>query len=141
LILKTLDSILGQIAFVVRFMAMFTVATGLLVLVGALMTGRFQRIQESILLRTLGASRRQIFRILFVEYAALGLLAALTGGLLATGAAWAISVFVFKANFAPTVMPLLLALVAVPALTVVTGFLMSRGVMNHPPLAVLRAEA
>lgn len=141
LILKTLDSILGQIAFVVRFMAMFTVATGLLVLVGALMTGRFQRIQESILLRTLGASRRQIFRILFVEYAALGLLAALTGGLLATAAAWAISVFVFKANFAPTVMPLLVALVAVPALTVMTGFLMSRGVMNHPPLAVLRAEA
>jgi len=33
------------------------------------------------------------------------------------------------------------ALFAVPALTVVTGFLMSRGVLNHPPLAILRAEA
>ncbi len=141
LILRTLDTILEQIAFVVRFMAMFTVATGLLVLVGALVTGRFQRIQESILLRTLGASRQQIFRVLFVEYAALGLLSALTGGLLATGAAWAISVFVFKASFAPTVMPLLVALIAVPALTVMTGFLMSRGVMNHPPLAILRSEA
>lgn len=141
LILRTLDTILEQIAFVVRFMAMFTVATGLLVLVGALVTGRFQRIQESILLRTLGASRRQIFRVLFVEYAALGLLSALTGGLLATGAAWAISVFVFKASFAPTVMPLLVALIAVPTLTVVTGFVMSRGVMNHPPLAILRSEA
>ncbi len=141
LILRTLDTILEQIAFVVRFMAMFTVATGLLVLVGALVTGRFQRIQESILLRTLGASRQQIFRVLFVEYAALGLLAALTGGLLATGAAWAISVFVFRASFAPTVMPLVVALIAVPALTVMTGFLMSRGVMNHPPLAILRSEA
>ena len=141
LILQTLDSILGKIAFVVRFMAMFTVATGLLVLVGALITGRFQRIQESILLRTLGASRRQIFRVLLVEYAALGLLSALTGGLLATGAAWAISVFVFKAGFAPTLLPLLAALVVVPALTVGTGFLMSRGVMTHPPLAILRSEA
>lgn len=140
LILRTLDTILEQIAFVVRFMAMFTVATGLLVLVGALVTGRFQRVQESILLRTLGASRRQIFRVLFVEYVALGVLSALTGGLLATGAAWAISVFVFQASFAPTVTPLLVALVAVPALTVVTGFLMNRGVMNHPPLAILRSE-
>jgi putative ABC transport system permease protein len=141
LILQTLDSILTKISFVVRFMAMFTVLTGLLVLVGALVTGRFQRIQESILLRTLGASRGQIFRVLFVEYAALGLLASLTGVLLATGAAWALSVFVFKASFAPPVLPLLVALFAVPALTVVTGFLMSRGVLNHPPLAILRAEA
>ncbi len=141
LILQTLDSILTKISFVVRFMAMFTVLTGLLVLVGALVTGRFQRIQESILLRTLGASRGQIFRVLFVEYVALGLLAALTGVVLATGAAWALSVFVFKANFAPPLVPLLVALVAVPALTLVTGFLMSRGVMNHPPLAILRTEA
>jgi putative ABC transport system permease protein len=141
LVLQTLDSILTKISFVVRFMAMFTVLTGLLVLVGALVTGRFQRIQESILLRTLGASRGQIFRVLLVEYLALGLLAALTGVLLATLAAWALSVFVFKASFALPLAPLFVALVAVPALTVLTGLLMSRGVLNHPPLAILRAEA
>jgi putative ABC transport system permease protein len=141
LVLQTLDSIISKISFVVRFMAMFTVLTGLLVLVGALVTGRFQRIQESILLRTLGASRGQIFRVLLVEYAALGLLAALTGVLLATAGAWAISVFVFKTGFSLTVLPLVVALIAVPALTVITGLMMSRGVLNHPPLAILRAEA
>jgi putative ABC transport system permease protein len=140
LILQTLDSILGKISFVVRFMAMFTVLTGLLVLVGALLTGRYQRIQESILLRTLGASRGQILRILFVEYFALGVLAALTGILLAIAAAWALCVFVFKVSFAPQLIPLLLALFAVPGLTVLIGFLMSRGVLNDSPLAVLRAE-
>ena len=114
--------------------------TGLLVLVGALLTGRYQRIKESILLRTLGASRGQIFRILFVEYLALGLLASLTGILLAIVAAWALCAFVFKVNFAPQFVPLLLALFAVPALTVLIGFLMSRGVLNNSPLAVLRAE-
>jgi putative ABC transport system permease protein len=141
LILQTLDSILGKISFVVQFMAMFTVITGLLVLIGALVTGRYQRIQESILLRTLGASRQQVFRVLLVEYLALGVLAALTGILLAIAAAWALSAFVFKMSFAPTALPLVGALLLVPALTVVTGFLMSRGVLNHPPLAILRAEA
>jgi putative ABC transport system permease protein len=141
LILQTLDSIITKISFVVRFMAMFTVLTGLLVLVGALITGRFQRIQESILLRTLGASRGQVFRVLLVEYLVLGLLAALTGVLLATVAAWALSVFVFKASFVPPLVPQLVALVAVPALTVATGLLMSRGVLNHPPLAILRDES
>lgn len=141
LILQTLDSVLAKISFVVRFMAMFTVLTGLLVLVGSLVTGRFQRVQESILLRTLGASRGQVCRVLLVEYLALGLLAALTGVLLATAAAWALSVFVFKAGFALPLAPQLVALVAVPALTVVTGLLMSRGVLNHPPLAILRSES
>jgi putative ABC transport system permease protein len=140
LILQTIDSILGKISFVIRFMAMFTVLTGFLVLVGALLTARYQRIQESILLRTLGASRGQIFKILIVEYLSLGLLAALTGLLLAVTASWALSVFVFKVTFVPVLAPLLVALLIVPLLTVVTGLAMSLGVLNHPPLAILRAE-
>jgi putative ABC transport system permease protein len=140
LILQTVNSIIDKISFVVRFMAMFTVITGLLVLVGALLTGRYQRIQESTLLRTLGASRGQIFRILFAEYFALGLLGALTGIILAVAAAWALSSFVFHMRFVPRLAPLIIALVAVPTLTVLTGLLMSRGVLNQPPLAILRSE-
>jgi putative ABC transport system permease protein len=140
LVLQTLDSILGKISFVVRFMAMFTVLTGLLVLVGALLTGRFQRIQESVLLRTLGASRGQILQVLLVEYAALGILSALTGLLLATAAAWGLSAWVFHTQFAPPLWPLLGALAGVPVLTLIVGLLMSRGVTNRPPLEVLRSE-
>lgn len=141
LILQTLDSILGKISFVIRFMAMFTVVTGLLVLAGALLTGRYQRVQESVLLRTLGASRRQIFRILLVEYSVLGLLAALTGILLALLAAWALAAFVFKISYAPSLPPLFVALIGLPLLTVGIGLLLSRGVVSQPPLAVLRAAA
>ncbi len=140
LVLRTIDSILGKISFVVRFMAMFTVLTGLLVLVGALVTGRYQRVRESVLLRTLGASRGQILKILVVEYFALGLLSALTGILLAILAAWALSALVFKVAFAVAWIPLAIALLGVPAITVVTGLLISRGILNHPPLAVLRSE-
>jgi putative ABC transport system permease protein len=140
LVLRTVDSILGKISFVVQFMAMFTVLTGLLVLVSALVTGRYQRIRESVLLRTLGASRGQILKILVVEYFALGFLAALTGILLAVIAAWALAALVFKVTFAVAVLPLVIALVVVPAITVITGLLISRGILNHPPLAILRAE-
>ncbi|HZO85065.1 MAG TPA: FtsX-like permease family protein, partial [Verrucomicrobiae bacterium] len=141
LILQTLDSILEKISFVIRFMAMFTVATGLLVLAGALLTGRYQRVQESVLLRTLGASRKQIFLILLVEYFVLGLLAALTGVILALLAAWALAVFVFKMKYAPALPPLLIAVIGLPLLTVTIGFLMNRGVVNQPPLVILRAAA
>jgi putative ABC transport system permease protein len=140
LVLQTVDAVLVKISFVIRFLAMFTVLTGFLVVVTALLTGRYQRLQESVLLRTLGASRGQIFRILLVEYLMLGLLAAFTGIVLAVLAAWALARFVFHTPYAPEAIPLLLALLIVPAITVSTGFLMSRGVLNHPPLAILRAE-
>jgi putative ABC transport system permease protein len=130
LILETVDAIVGKISFVIRFMALFTVATGILVMAGALVSSHFQRVRESILLRTLGASRAQIWRILAVEYLALGGLAA----------AWALAAFVFKAPFAPPLWPLLAGLAAVPALTLGTGLLMSRGILRQSPLAVLRAE-
>jgi putative ABC transport system permease protein len=68
------------------------------------------------------------------------LLAALTGILLAVVAAWALARFVFHTPFAPELVPLLVALIIVPGVTVVTGLLLSRGVLNHPPLAILRAE-
>ena len=43
-------------------------------------------------------------------------------------------------GFALQLAPLLVALLSVPALTVITGLLMSRGALNQPPLAVLRSE-
>jgi putative ABC transport system permease protein len=140
LVLRTVDAILDKISFVVKFMAMFTVLTGLIVLVSALVTGRYQRLQESVLLRTLGASRGQILKILLVEYFSLGFLGALTGIVLAVLAAWALAAFVFKVPFAVAALPLLIAQLAVPVITVVTGLLISRGLLKHPPLAVLRAE-
>jgi putative ABC transport system permease protein len=140
LVLRTVDAILDKISFVVKFMAMFTVLTGLIVLVSALVTGRYQRLQESVLLRTLGASRGQILKILLVEYFSLGFLGALTGIVLAVLAAWALAAFVFKVPFAVAALPLLIAQLAVPAITVITGLLISRGLLKHPPLAVLRAE-
>jgi putative ABC transport system permease protein len=141
MVVQTVESLLGKISFVIEFMAVFTILTGLVVLVSVLATGRYQRLQESVLLRTLGASRGQIFKILVVEYAALGVLAALTGMLLAVAAGWALTKFLFHTPFAAAVGPLALALIIVSALTVFVGLLFSRGLVNYPPLVILRSEA
>ena len=140
MIVQTLDAIVSKVFFVIRFMALFTVLTGILVLISALVTGHFQRVRESVLLRTLGASGRQVFGILLVEYAALGVVAALTGVILALGGAWALARFVFDIPFAPQAAPVALALTIVPVLTGGIGLLMSRGILNRPPLEMLRAE-
>ena len=139
LILSTVDTILGKVSFVVRFLALFSIATGLLVLVGIIAGSRYQRVKESVLLRTLGASRSQVRRIMALEYVFLGGFAALTGLVLSLGSSWGLARFVFDVPFEPALLPLLLALPSICLLTVLVGQLSSRGVHDSPPLEVLRS--
>ena len=138
LVLRTVDKVFGKVSVVVRFVALFSIATGLLVLVAVVTGSRFQRLRESALLRTLGARRVQVGRILLVEYLLLGGLAGLSGLILATGGGWALATLLFEVTFAPSWEALLFAFVAVPLTTVLVGVLSSRGVHSAPPLAVLR---
>ena len=140
LILQTLDAIFAKVAFAVDFMAFFTAATGLVVLAGAVVAGRYQRIRESVLLRTLGATRRQLDRIRLVEYSVLGGLSALLGILLALGANALLAHYVFATAPVAPARPLLAAFGLVPALTLVTGWLADRAAAARPPLEALRLE-
>jgi putative ABC transport system permease protein len=140
-VIQTVDSILSKVALVIRVMSLFTVGAGVIVLASTIWSGRYQRLQESILLRTLGASRLQIWKILCAEYFLLGLFASLTGIVLAVGASWGLAKFVFKLGYAPSIWPLFVAAGAVSFLTVAVGLIASRGVGSAPPLEILRAEA
>ncbi|MCB0278644.1 MAG: FtsX-like permease family protein [Calditrichaeota bacterium] len=140
LILKTLDTILDKIALVIRFMALFSILTGLTVLVGMVVSSRFQRIQENVLLRTLGARQKQVREILFLEYLLLGLLAASTGLALSVLSSWALAEFVFNATYIPSFLPILIILCSVGLITLTLGLFNSRGVTQRPPLDILRNE-
>lgn len=140
LILKTVDDILGQISFVIQFMALFSILTGLLVLASSVVISKYQRLRESVLLRTLGASRAQILRITALEYGLLGLLAAISGILLSVAGTWVLARFVFEVPYQPAILPLIVISLSVTALTVFIGVFNSREVLVRPPLDVLRAE-
>ncbi len=140
LILKTVDEILGQISFVIQFMALFSILTGLLVLASSVVISKFQRLRESVLLRTLGASREQILSITVLEYGLLGLLAALSGILLSMAGTWALARFVFEVAYRPDFIPLITIASVVTVMTILIGVFNSRDVLTRPPLDVLRAE-
>ena len=138
LVLRTVDQVLDRVAVVVRFVALFSIATGLVVLVAVVTGSRFHRLRESALLRTLGATKRQVRWILLVEYLLLGGLSGLVGLVLALGGGWGLATLVFEVTFAPSWEGIAFAFVAVPLVTVLVGVLSSRGVHLAPPLAVLR---
>jgi putative ABC transport system permease protein len=140
LILSVIDDLLDKIGFVIRFMAGFSMLTGLVVLISSVMISKYQRMQESVLLRTMGASKKQILAITSLEYFFLGSLAAATGILLAAVASWALAKYVFETTFHPVLLPVFLVFLFVAGLTVLIGLVNSRSVIRRPPLEILRQE-
>ncbi|MEZ4971991.1 MAG: FtsX-like permease family protein [Cyclobacteriaceae bacterium] len=140
LILSTVNELFGKIALVVRFLAFFSIITGLVVLAAAVMNSKFVRIKENILLRTIGARTKQLTRITLIEYSYLGLFSALTGIILSLISGWFLTHFFFQVNFSINVVDMASIGIVVMALTVIIGWFNSREVINTPPLQVLRKE-
>jgi putative ABC transport system permease protein len=140
LVLSIVDKLLDKVGFVIRFMAGFCIFTGLIVLIASVLISKYQRIQESVLLRTLGASRKQIFYITALEYFFLGAFAAATGIVLSLVGSWMLAKFIFETEFTLQWLPLIIVFVAVCLLTVFIGLINSRAVVRRPPLEILREE-
>ncbi|MBC7570135.1 MAG: hypothetical protein H7319_10430 [Spirosoma sp.] len=70
----------------------------------------------------------------------LGLLAALSGVIMALAGTWALAYFVFETPYRPNLWPVLAVMGVVTTLTLLIGLLNSRAVLVRPPLEVLRAE-
>ena len=141
LVLQTAQDLFDRLAYVIRVMALFSVLTGVLVLLGTLLVNRYQRAGESVLLKTLGASRRTVLKILAVEYLMLGALAAVTGIALAVGAGWVLATFVFDSTLAVSLIDLGATFVVITGLVLGLGLFNSRSLYDQPPMAVLQAEA
>jgi len=140
LVLSVLNDILGKIGFVIRFIAAFSMITGLIVLIASVLISKYQRIQETVLLRTLGASRKQILSITAIEYFFLGALAAATGILLSLLGSWLLAKFTFNALFTIPWVAVIIIFISLSFLTVIIGLINSRSILNKAPLEVLRKE-
>jgi putative ABC transport system permease protein len=140
LVLSTINEIFDKVGLVIRFLALFSIVTGLVVLAGAVLNSKFARVKENVLLRTVGARTRQITNITLIEYAYLGLFAALTGILLSIFAGGLLATFFFKVTLSFNPWQLVLIGAGVAVLTMFIGWFNSREVISTPPLQVLRKE-
>lgn len=138
LVRGTINQIVSKVTLTVRFLALFSLAMGIPVLFSAVAATRRDRLREGVLLKTLGATRAQIGRILLAEYAVLGLLGSLSGMVLAIGGAWGLVTFVFEGSFVLALWPALGIAGAMMALAVSIGLLTGRDVFRETPMAVLR---
>jgi len=140
LVRDTIGRIVRKVTLAIRFLALFSLALAIPVLFSSVSTSRRDRVREGVLLKTLGASRAQIRAIMLAEYAALGLVGALTGVLLSFAGAWALLRFAFESSFTPAVIPALGIALICATLAILIGLLGGRDVFAETPISALRAE-
>jgi len=138
LIQNTVNNVLGKVTSAVRFMALISLAFGIPVLFSAVAATRRDRLREGVLLKTLGATRRQVGRIMLAEYALLGALGSLAGVLLSTVGAWLLMKFVFETTFSPAIGPVLVVAAVMTLLAITIGLATGREVFRQTPMAALR---
>lgn len=137
---ETVSGIAQNISLVIQWMAGATLAAGVVILAGCIAAGRFARIRESALFKTLGAGRADLLVILCSEYALLGFLGAIGGVVLSQAVSWPVLFYLFELK--PQV-PWLFAMIVcamVTLLAVVVGLLVGGEVAARKPLEILREE-
>jgi putative ABC transport system permease protein len=94
--LDAVSNLLGKLVLAVRAASGVAIATGLLVLSGALATSLSARIYDAIVLKTFGATRPQLIAIYAVEFLVSGLATSLFAIVAGSLAAWALTRYVLE---------------------------------------------
>lgn len=133
-------AVFGKIMIAIRIAGGVTLAAGALVLAGALTTAQRRRIKLAVILKALGATRRQILRMHLAEYLLLALATAGLAVAIGTLGAWAAVVLLMKLPFAFSASAVAQSLGLAIALVVVFGLAGTRAVLEAPPVPYLRSD-
>ena len=137
-ILRQVQSIMERVSRAIEFVFLFTLAGGLLVLQAAIASTQDERKFDAAILRTLGASQRQLRGAQVAEFLLLGALAGFVGAAGATTIGWILADRVFNIPFAGNPMLWLYGVGGGALAVTLAGWLGTRATVREPPLAVLR---
>ncbi len=137
-IVRQVQGIMESVARAVEFVFLFTLAGGLLVLQAAIAATQDERRFDAAILRTLGASRRQLVAAQIAEFLLLGALAGFVAAAGAIAIGWALADQVFKIAFVFNPMVVFYGLFGGALAVTLAGWLGTRSTSRQPPLAVIR---
>jgi len=139
-ILETIQGVMSKVTLAITVVGALVLASGGLILVGAVAMTKFQRVYEAAVFKTLGANTRTIANMLLVEYGVLGFLAGSVGSLGAVALTWSVSRYALDIRWRLFAGEHIGGIAATATLVAAIGVLSSLDVLRNKPLATLRAE-
>jgi len=140
-ILAQVQRMMDQVVKAIEFVFLFSVVAGLLVLFAALGSTHDEREFDAAVMRTLGASGRQLRAILAAEFALIGALAGLLAAVGATAIGYVLADRVLNLPYAINPWVWLAGLLIGAVGVTVAGLFGTARVLRTPPMQVFRASA
>ena len=134
------SKVFAKVMIAVQAAGSVTLAAGALVLAGALATAQRRRILEAVILKTIGARRRQILAAHAWEYALLAAIAAVVAIALGTLMAWVADTRLMEIDFAFSWSAVLATLALAAAMITVFGGVGTLAILRAPAVPYLRSE-
>ncbi len=100
-VIEQAGNLLRQMSGAILAAASVTILAGIAVLIGAIAAGREARAYDNVMLKVLGATRRQLLVAQMVEYAGIASILAIVALALGGLAAWAVLTRIFEFGFVP----------------------------------------
>jgi putative ABC transport system permease protein len=138
-IMSQVRAVMDRVTRALEYVFLFTLAAGVAVLYAALQATHDERLQESALLRALGASRRQLVSAWLTEFAVLGTLSGLVAAIAASVLAYVLAEHVLKLPYYFNQWLYLWGPLVGVLGAILVGFLGVRAVLRRAPLETLRA--
>lgn len=139
-IMLTVQDVMSKVTLAISVVGGLVLFSGVLILIGAVAMTKYQRVYEAAVLKTLGAKRQTIARMLLFEYGVLGTLAGLVGSLGAVALTWGVSRFALEIPWRVAVGEHAQGVAVTALLVAVIGVGSSLDVLANRPLATLRRE-
>jgi putative ABC transport system permease protein len=139
-VIQTVADLVGKMATALAAAGAVTLASGALVLAGAVAAGQRRRMNEAVVLKTLGATRGQIRGAWLAEFGAIGACAGLIAAGIGTLASYAVMRFVMQAPWSFLPGRLAITVAACILLMLVFGYAGTEAALRVRPAAYLRNE-
>lgn len=139
-VLEGVEQILQDLSAAVTAIAAIAIAAGVLVLAGAVAAGHSRRIYESVVLKVLGATRKDVLIAYLMEFGLLGLATAVIAGLVGGAAAFVVIEVVMQAEWIFVPEAALLTVAVALAATVSLGFAGTWAALGRKAAPLLRNE-
>ena len=139
-VIATVRRILDYVTVAITIVGGIALLSGVLILVGSVAMTKFQRLYETAIFKTLGATTRTIVLMLVFEYGTLGTLAGLVGSPGALALTWGLTRFLLEITWNPAPLTNIVGLVVTALVVGVVGVVASLDVLRKKPLSTLRAE-
>ncbi len=139
-VLASIAELVGKLAAAMAAAGGVTLASGALVLAGAVAAGQRRRIADSVVLKTLGATRGQIRAAWMVEFGAIGAAAGVIACVLGTLASWAVTRYLLQAPWSFLPGTLALTVGGCVVLMLVFGYAGTAAALRVRPAGLLRNQ-